>query len=191
MNLTESEPPILKTARLIVRMGTYKDVSAIVQYYRSNREFLVPFEPERPEDFYSEYYWQAQVQRNRSEFEFSQSVRLFLFEQAASGTVIGAINFNHCFRGVLQSCVLGYSLAEAKQGQGLMQEALEAAIQFMFINLNFHRILANYMPHNQRSGRLLKRLGFVVEGYARDYLLIAGKWEDHILTSRINTSWKF
>jgi ribosomal-protein-alanine N-acetyltransferase len=170
-------------------MGTYRDVAAIVQYYRINRKFLAPFEPERSDEFYSEYYWQMQVQRNRSEFEFSQSLRLFLFEPSTAETVIGAVNFNQCFRGVLQSCILGYSLAEAKQGQGLMQEALEAAIQFMFVDLNYHRIMANYMPHNQRSGRLLRRLGFVVEGYARDYLLIAGRWEDHILTSRINERW--
>jgi ribosomal-protein-alanine N-acetyltransferase len=32
--------------------------------------------------------------------------------------------------------------------------------------------MANYMPHNQRSGDLLARLGFEKEGYAKDYLLI-------------------
>jgi ribosomal-protein-alanine N-acetyltransferase len=37
-----------------------------------------------------------------------------------------------------------------------------------------------------RSGRLLRALGFVVEGYARDYLQINGRWEDHILTSLTN-----
>jgi ribosomal-protein-alanine N-acetyltransferase len=46
------------------------------------------------------------------------------------------------------------------------------------------------MPRNQRSGNLLKRLGFVVEGYARDYLLINDRWEDHILTSLTNPDWQ-
>ena len=41
-----------------------------------------------------------------------------------------------------------------------------------------------------RRDRLLRRLGFVVEGYARDYLMIAGKWEDHILTSLTNPRWQ-
>jgi ribosomal-protein-alanine N-acetyltransferase len=50
--------------------------------------------------------------------------------------------------------------------------------------------MANYMPHNRRSGNVLKRLGFVVEGYARDYLMINGKWEDHIFTSLINPHWR-
>lgn len=50
--------------------------------------------------------------------------------------------------------------------------------------------MAAYLPHNQRSAKLLKRLGFVVEGYACDYLTIDGQWEDHILTSLTNCNWK-
>jgi ribosomal-protein-alanine N-acetyltransferase len=50
--------------------------------------------------------------------------------------------------------------------------------------------MANYMPRNQRSANVLKRLGFVVEGYARNYLLINNHWEDHILTSLTNPNWQ-
>ncbi|HKF75835.1 MAG TPA: 30S ribosomal protein S5 alanine N-acetyltransferase, partial [Candidatus Dormibacteraeota bacterium] len=35
-------------------------------------------------------------------------------------------------------------------------------------------------------GSVLRRAGFVVEGYARDYLLINGRWEDHMLTAIVN-----
>ena len=34
--------------------------------------------------------------------------------------------------------------------------------------------------------RHLRRLGFVVQGYARDYLHIDGEWRDHILTALTN-----
>ncbi|KFN17466.1 hypothetical protein JM66_20365 [Aeromonas bestiarum] len=37
-----------------------------------------------------------------------------------------------------------------------------------------------------RSGALLERLGFEREGLARDYLMINGRWEDHVLTARLN-----
>ena len=47
--------------------------------------------------------------------------------------------------------------------------------------------MANYMPHNSRSAALLFRLGFEKEGVARSYLKIAGKWQDHVLTSKIAT----
>jgi ribosomal-protein-alanine N-acetyltransferase len=42
------------------------------------------------------------------------------------------------------------------------------------------------MPANTRSARLLEKLGFEKEGFARRYLYINGRWEDHVLTSLIN-----
>lgn len=182
-------PPIFSTPRLVVRMATHRDASAIVQYYRANRAFLQPFEPTRTADFFTEHFWRHQIEHNLLEFEHDRSLKLFLFEHQVPDRVIGVANFTHFMRGPTQSCLLGYSLAEASQGKGFMQEALTTAIHFVFADLNFHRIMANYMPRNQRSGNLLKKLGFVVEGYARDYILINGEWEDHILTSLINTNW--
>jgi ribosomal-protein-alanine N-acetyltransferase len=33
--------------------------------------------------------------------------------------------------------------------------------------------------------RLLEKTGFVREGYAREYLCIDGKWQDHLLYARL------
>jgi len=64
-----------------------------------------------------------------------------------------------------------------------MSEALRAGDGFAFEELRLHRIMANYRPENERSARLLERLGFVREGIARDYLFVDGAWRDHVLTS--------
>ncbi len=181
--------PQLLTARLIVRMADYRDASEIARYYGENRAFLQPFEPTRPEAFFTEGFWRSQIEYNLIEFNHDHSLRLFVFEQTSPKTVIGVINFTQFSRDPFHACVLGYSLAEAKQGQGYMFEALSAAIHSIFADFNFHRVMANYMPRNQRSGNLLRRLGFTVEGYARDYLLINNCWEDHILTSLTNSNW--
>ena len=50
--------------------------------------------------------------------------------------------------------------------------------------------MANYMPDNIASAQVLKKLGFVIEGTAKDYLYIDDRWEDHILTSLVNPNWK-
>jgi ribosomal-protein-alanine N-acetyltransferase len=71
-----------------------------------------------------------------------------------------------------------------------MSEAVSAAIAHVFGDLGLHRVRAAYHPHNERSGRLLCRLGFVVEGYARDYLDLHGAWRDQILTGLINPDWQ-
>ncbi len=70
-----------------------------------------------------------------------------------------------------------------------MVEAVLAAVRFAFERLRLHRVMANYMPHNQRSGAVLRSAGFTVEGYARDYLLIDGRWQDHVLTAISNPKW--
>ncbi len=64
-----------------------------------------------------------------------------------------------------------------------MTEALLVATRWAFKELRLHRIMANYQPRNERSGRLLERLGFVREGLAHQYLFIDGEWKDHVLTS--------
>jgi len=56
----------------------------------------------------------------------------------------------------------------------------------VFDAMQLHRIMANYRPENERSARLLARLGFEKEGEARAYLRINGVWADHVLTALIN-----
>jgi [ribosomal protein S5]-alanine N-acetyltransferase len=102
------------------------------------------------------------------------------------GPIVGHCNFSNFVRGAFQACMLGYSVDHRHQGEGLMTEALRAAIAFVFAELRLHRIMANYVPTNERSGALLRRLGFSVEGYARDYLYIHDGWKDHVLTAITN-----
>jgi ribosomal-protein-alanine N-acetyltransferase len=130
-----------------------------------------------------------QVERDHDEFEAGLSVRLYIFEPGFGAHVLGLVSFSNIVRGPFQSCFLGYALAERQQGRGLMTGALRVGIDYMFGEMNLHRISANYVPQNTRSAAVLKRLGFAVEGYARDYLMIDGRWQDHILTSLLNPAW--
>jgi [ribosomal protein S5]-alanine N-acetyltransferase len=180
--------PLIKSDRLIIRMATMEDVPLIISYYSENKTFFTPFYPAWTDNFFTQDYWQLQVEVNLRGFRNGSSLRLCIFPKNNPNRVIGVINFSNFVRGVAQYCTVGYSLAQSYQGNGYMQEAMEAAIIYVFQHLYIHRIMANYMPHNRRSANLLKKLGFVVEGYARDYIMINGEWEDHILTSLINHS---
>ena len=64
-----------------------------------------------------------------------------------------------------------------------MHEALTALIPIAARQLELQRIRACYLPHNARSGRLLQRLGFEIEGYAQDMMWVQDRWRDHIMTS--------
>ncbi len=110
-----------------------------------------------------------------------------------SPEVAGTCNFTQIAKGAFRACFLGFQVARAHEGRGLMREALGASVEYAFRELRLHRIMANHRPENARSAKLLDRLGFVQEGYAREYLFIDGAWRDHVLTSKTNpqfdTSW--
>ncbi|MDZ7990613.1 MAG: GNAT family N-acetyltransferase [Nostoc sp. EfeVER01] len=185
-----SELPIIASDRLLLRAAIHEDIPQILKYFIDNKTYLTPFYPLWADGFFTEEYWQYQIENSFLEFINGQSLKLFVFTKKNPTVVIGTVNFSNFVRGAAHFCYVGYSLAENKQGKGYMTEGLKSATQYLFEELNFHRVMANYMPHNRRSGNVLKRLGFVVEGYARDYLLINGQWEDHILTSLTNALWK-
>lgn len=59
------------------------------------------------------------------------------------------------------SCEIGYELMTKFQGQGLMKEALQAVIDYVFQTLNFKKILAFTHCENQHSINLLLKFNFV------------------------------
>ncbi len=174
----------LETERLVLHLPPPDHAARVVEYFRRNHTHLAPWEPARPEGFYEPGWWAEQLGHNLSELEDGRSLRLFLRNRRdPDGPVIGTCNFSNIIRGAFLACHLGYGLDQEHEGRGMMSEALRAAIPYSFRRLGLHRIMANYQPINERSGLLLRRLGFVVEGYARDYLFIDGAWRDHVLTS--------
>jgi [ribosomal protein S5]-alanine N-acetyltransferase len=187
-------PVTIETKRLLLTQPPPEDAWLVLAYYEENREHLEPWEPARTPEFYSVAHWEDRLRRNREDADRDRGLRLFLLrrperEDDEPQDVIGSCNFTEVVRGPFQCCTLGFGLSAKHEGQGYMREALEAAMAYVFEDLGVHRIEAAYQPHNQRSGGLLRRLGFTVDGYARDYLHLAGSWRDHILTSKTNPRW--
>lgn len=184
------DPVVIQTARLTLRLARLQEAPAILKFYEDNRAHLGPWEPVRTPEFYTTAYWIQRVEMDHREFAAGASMRLFLFLTEQPDVIVGTANFTSFIRGVGHMCNLGYSLGDRFVGHGYMVEGLEGAIAYAFGPLNLHRIQANYMPHNARSGHVLERLGFVIEGQAKDYLMINGAWRDHVLTSKTNLDWK-
>ncbi len=183
-------PPDIRTARLHLRLAAAGDGPELAAYAVRNRAFHAPWMPLRSDAAFTAEHWEERIPHLRADFiERGASMLLFAWDRGSPGRVLGKVAYSQVARGPAQFCYLGYDLDEGAQGAGLMSEALESANTYVFEELRLHRIMANYMPRNERSGRLLRRLGFTVEGYARDYLMINGRWEDHILTSLTNPMW--
>jgi len=181
------DAPVIETERLSLTIAPAHAAARLATYALENEPHLGKWEPPRPDGYFTEAYWYRRLERNLDEYAHDLSLRLAVFRRDdLDGPLCGHVNFNQVQRGGFQACTLGYSLDRRCEGRGMMTEALAAAVPYVFGELRLHRIQANYIPSNERSGRVLRRLGFVVEGYARDYLFIGGGWRDHILTALTN-----
>ena len=177
---------VYRTERLVLRVPVAGDAAGIARFYADNRDHLQPWSPAFHAGLYRESFWRDEAARRQADLQAGLEVRGFLYLHEARGRVVGNLSLTQIARGPIQSCVLGYALAADAQGHGYMLEAVRGAVEYAFGPLGLHRVTANYMPRNRRSGSVLRRAGFVVEGYARDYLLINGRWEDHMLTAIVN-----
>lgn len=181
----------LVTPRLKLRTPNADDADLVLDYYARNREFLAPWNPERSASFYTRAYWTDQFSIWEDEKRRNRSVHWIFFERNQPESVmIGQCAFTNIVPAPFHAAYLGFSLDRSSEGKGFMFEALIETIHHAFSALNLHRIMANYMPENRRSEILLARLGFQKEGYARDYLFLAGAWQDHVLTSLIHSDWR-
>lgn len=186
MNTTPPQTdPELHTLRLCLRVLRVDEAHLLRDYVLRNREHLDRWEGLRSDSYYTLEDCRSRIAQQRATLEQGSGYALALLTPAQD-CMLGTVGLSNIVRGLFQACHLGYALDHAAQGQGLMHEALTRVIAFAFEELCLHRLMANYMPHNQRSEKVLQRLGFEREGYARDYLKIGGRWQDHVLTALIN-----
>jgi len=179
----------LQNDKLIVRSPQVGDEKGLVEFSERNKEFLYPTGLVVLPDDLTEEKWINQIEQASIDFINGKSVRLLIFEKESPINVIGKINFSEITRGYFQACYLGYGMDQSYCGKGYMTQALKLSIDYIFNEMNLHRIMANYLPDNIASAKVLKKLGFVIEGTAKDYLMINNVWRDHILTSLTNDNW--
>lgn len=178
--------PRMETGRLILRVASVRDLDAMVRFRNDNRDHVARWEPARHEDYYRDVTWRARIAENERDAEVGTNYGFVLTLREAPREIIGVANLRDIIHYFCQSATLGYSIDRRYEGRGLMTEALHAVLWFAFNQLGLHRIEACYMPANGASARVLEKLGFEIEGRLRKSLLVAGKWEDHILTSLIS-----
>lgn len=77
--------------------------------------------------------------------------------------------------------MIGYWLDEAQWGKGYMSEAVSVVLEYGFNQLGLILISANCYPQNERSQRVLKKMGFTYEGMLHQAeVSYDGKIHDHL-----------
>ena len=114
----------------------------------------------------------------------------FFICRQTDGHVLGSISLSEIVRSSFQSAYLGYQIGAEFARQGYMTEAIALMLRYAFLNLKLHRLEANIQLGNVPSLAVVKRAGFVKEGYSRRYLKICGRWRDHERWAILAEDWK-
>lgn len=84
---------------------------------------------------------------------------------------------------------LGFAFHPAAQGRGLAAEAARAVLRLGFEQLGLHRITATCIDGNDRSVRLLTRLGMRQEAHLVHSILFKGAWQDQLGFGLLDSEW--
>jgi [ribosomal protein S5]-alanine N-acetyltransferase len=177
--LARADPFRLTGDRVFLRPPDRGDYDGWASLRAGSRGFLVPWEPTWPSDALSRANFRARVTRYADDWRTDQAYNFFIF--AHDETLVGGIGLSNLRRGVSETASLGYWVGEIFARQRYMTAALPLVLDFAFDRLGLHRVEAACLPTNIPSRSLLARAGFQQEGYAREYLCIEGKWQDHLL----------
>lgn len=177
--------PVLANGRVLMRLPTMTDFAFWAAARTDSADFLRPYEPTWPADDLTRSAFRQRVRRNAREAR-DKSAFAFLLFRAGDSELLGGLTLSNVRFGVARSCFLGYWMARRHAGQGYMPEAVVAALAFAFDELGLHRVEASTLVDNERSIRLLRNAGFVEEGLSHAYLLIDGRWQDHLRFARVN-----
>ncbi|MDQ0276601.1 ribosomal-protein-alanine N-acetyltransferase [Arthrobacter silviterrae] len=154
------------------------DAPALAAAYVRNCEYLAPWEPVRPEEYYTEVWQAADIANRLAAMKSGDGYPLGLF---AGDAIVGRFNVAGIVRGSFQSAGLGYWVDSTYTGRGLASTAVGVIVETARDGLGLHRLEASTLVHNAGSQRVLVKAGFRQIGMAPRYLEIAGEWQDHNL----------
>lgn len=170
----------IEAGGLILRAPKRKDFVAWADLRARSRAFLEPWEPLWPRDDLTRPAFYRRIARLDAERRADQTYAFFLFE-AGSERLLGGVTLSNIRRRAAMSATLGYWMGEPFAGRGVMSRAVPLLCRHAFLHFDLERIEAACLPDNTASIRVLEKAGFQREGFARSYLSIAGKRQDHLL----------
>lgn len=172
--------------RVILRGGDSSDWRVWSKLRETSRDFLTPWEPMWPKDALSYGYYCSLLRRQWREWRNGHAYAFSIFHYDGTQPIlVGGITLGDIIYAAAQKGTVGYWIGQPYARQGLMSEALDLVCNFAFTTLHLQRVEASCLPHNESSKALLRRMGFEQEGYAKAYLQINGKREDHLLWGRV------
>jgi RimJ/RimL family protein N-acetyltransferase len=175
--------PTLTTERLVLRWLTDQDVEALFAIF-SDPEVMRYWNAPAMTDIQAAHALLARVHA-----AFTQGTALrWGIVRSTDDRVIGTCVLFHLDEQNRRAEV-GYALGRAYWGNGFIQEALTALLDYAFGTLALNRLEAEIDPRNTASVRAAERLGFVREGILRERWLVGGEPSDSLMMGLLRKEW--
>jgi [ribosomal protein S5]-alanine N-acetyltransferase len=178
-----SEPPLLRTERLVLRQITESDGVGLFGIF-SDDEVTKHYawdtfnDPAQGHDL---------AARTAEQLRERRAIRWGLVIPDAPD-IIGTCGYTR-WNQENHFAMLGYDLARPYWHRGLMSETVEAVVRFGFEQMELHRIEATVLTGNTASATLLQRAGFQREGVLRERFLQHGSFRDEWMCSITRPEW--
>ncbi|KAB1660407.1 GNAT family N-acetyltransferase [Pseudoclavibacter chungangensis] len=167
--------PTLTDAGVVVRGIRTRDARELESQLLANRQWLQPWEATNPD---GTGRWDVRGSI-RSLLQQANDRTALPFVIEVDGRLVGQLTVSGMAYGALSSATLGYWVAQAAAGRGVATIATALATDHCLMQLGMHRMEICIRPENDRSLRVVQKLGFRYEGLRRRYIHIDGDWRDH------------
>ena len=114
----DQEQDWFETEDLLIYPAHRDWAAEIADFYTRNRAFLAPFEPKRPESFYTVSGQKRELRAEEEDIRVGRGMRLYLAEKQNPEVICGMVGLNNIVWGSVQSCTLGYKIDKDLQGKG-------------------------------------------------------------------------
>ena len=175
----------LTTARLIIRRLGPSDAAAL--FHIRSQPAITHFqiwEPKSVADVSAFIARQIKLDLDEPDTWFQLGISLKKSEQ-----LIGDCGL-HFLENDSHQTEIGINLAPNQQGNGYATETLTAVFEFLFSDLGKHRVFASTDPENERTIRLLSRLGMRQEAHFRESFWFKGRWTDDLVFGILRREWQ-
>ena len=177
----------IQTDLVLLRTLCLEDRAEFVRIHEISRDHFGPWIPRLGQGQSMDDLFQAELVRGEKEAQQGTGIRLVAI--LPDGRMAGVFALSQIFRGAFQNAYVAWRVSVDQLGCGIATSSLVALLDLAFApqptGLGLHRVQANILPSNRASVRVAEKAGFRLEGEAKGYLKIDGRWQDHLMFAKL------
>jgi [ribosomal protein S5]-alanine N-acetyltransferase len=169
---------ITETERLLMREPDVSDVGTLCDYHCRNASRFVPWDATPGDDPQALVAWILACHGARIA---GRPTGFLAFERSTS-RLVGVVTL-HSLSPQPPSAMLSYSVDERYEGRGFGFEMVDLCVRYAFELLDLELVTAHVLAGNERSLRLLRRLGFSVVARSPDVPGLESLLRPHVVAA--------